>query len=187
MYSYTPPRHQTTLALKRPVPTFWVILAVILVGGIVAIRVVAGSVYGLGTKNLPTDEAVVFDAYKAHAATQASAAKAVQIGEKLLDKKLPLYASVNFARASALDPNYRDAAYAWAYALLQAKHDNLSPDDVNDIHSALGRVQKVDPLYKPALEIQLQLAQAEGDKTLTASTQTRLSLLVSPAPALSKN
>ncbi len=164
----TPQRLRPTVALG---------LAVLTVVGLAGSRLVSGQVYRWGTRNLTSPDALVLPAYGEFVAQQTDVDALSRQGRRLLEKNLPGYAALLFRRASELDPNYRDAAYAWAYAVLQANPNQLSLGDRQDIHQAINQIEKVDPHYLPMLKLKLLLARLEGDAATVAATQARLKLL----------
>jgi hypothetical protein len=153
------------------------LLVIIFFGGMALIQFITGQVYSSSVKAIPTGEALIYPTYKEHLATQKDTRHLARSGDVLLNSNMPLYASLNFARASELDPNLRDAAYGWAYALLQAKQDKLSPQDLQDIHTAINRAEAVDPMYIPLLKLKLLVAQIEKNQDVITATQARLKAL----------
>src|SRR6266511_4126424 len=127
MYSYRP--HKKTLSSfvslaqfepKRPkvgAANLAVILVLGIIGGVLVWQLPNRLVYARRVADLPKPEQVVLPTYTKHVDAQTDVNKLAQTGGKLLDHNMPLYAAPNFKRASDLDPNYRDAAYGWAYAL----------------------------------------------------------------------
>ncbi len=152
-------------------------LALFFVVGLLVIRVAKGVVYASQAKKTESAEALILTPYTQTVAAKNNAIERAQVGQSLLEKDLPLYAAINFAQAATLDPNYRDAAYGWAYALLQAKGDHLSEQDSQNIHKAITQAEAVDPLYPPLLELKKIVAEAENKPDVMQQVAERLQLL----------
>lgn len=97
--------------------------------------------------------------------------------QKLVNKKQTRYAAYYYKRASDLDSNVRDAAYGWAYAVVVGNDGKLTPTLVEAVKEAIARVEKVDPMYIPMLELKLDVAKQTGDTASAEATQKRLDLL----------
>ncbi len=161
-----------------PIPFIKVALAVgVLLVGFLAIKFVSHAVYTLETKRIISTEDIIFPGYKQKVQKETDVSKLARVANNLSQKNLYTYASLNFKRASDLDPNYREMAYGWAYAILHATNGKLSPQDLTDLHTALTRAEAVDPLYKPTLELKKLIAQLENDKDAQAQADQRLKLL----------
>ncbi len=163
-------------------PQFALVLGGIIIAGLVFVKVIIQAVYAREIKQLANPQIVILAPYQEHVSQSTNALKLAQVGEGLLQKKLPRYAEVNFKRASDLDLNYRDAAYGWAYAILARAEGSLTPDDLVSLHTAIDRAEAVDPLYPPLLKLKLIVAKTENNQDLVTLTQNRLNLLESPQP-----
>lgn len=140
-------------------------------------RMLTHVAYEQEVKQLGTTDDPVFSAYSQTVSHAKDARSLARVGEKLLVKGMPRFAVLHFKRASELDPNYRDAAYGWAYALLQEKKESLTEADLQEIHTAINRAEAIDPLYIPVLKLKLFLAELEQDQSVINATQARLQLL----------
>lgn len=184
MYGYKPSRSgqlgDGVEARTLKLPFFALLIAAFLVG-LFGVRLLSGAVYALNTRHLPTDKDVVYPAYEAKVSQATDSPKLALSGKKLLEKQLDAYAVLNFKRASDLDPTYRDAAYGWAYALLKNKPETLTQSDLQSLHTAIDRAEKVDPLYVPVLKLKKMLADLEHDSQTAQAAQKRIELVGSPA------
>jgi hypothetical protein len=153
------------------------LLGSILVVGILLIRGIGSMIYFSQTRNLPTEEGFIDKVYAQTVAHKLDPALASATGITLLLDKYPRYAAWNFKQASDLDPNFRDAAYGYAYAYLQDKKNRLTADDFKVLYEVIDRGEKVDPLYKPLLELKKIIAELENNQTLVSSIDARLQLI----------
>ncbi len=158
-------------------PYFFGVLSLLLIGGLVIIRLAATVVYNLQTRNMPTAESLILDPYQQTVAQKTDPQELARTGSGLLKKGLPRYAALNFARASELDSNYRDAAYGWAYALFKAKQPNLTTQDRQEINTALDRAERIDPFYRPTIELKQLMAELEKKPDAAQALADRLHLL----------
>ncbi len=152
-------------------------LVMVLVGGLVIIKMISATVQNAYTHNLSKNEDLITPAYTKHVASESDSAKLATIGNKLMKKQLFAYAALNFKRASDLDPNFRDAAYGWAYTLLEANHNHLTASTLKQLHTAINRTEAIDPFYPPLLHLKITVAQAEGDTATQKIAEQRLKLL----------
>lgn len=153
------------------------VLVVIFVGGLIGVKMLSSAVYAVESQKGATEAALIHDVYAQHVREQKDVDKLARVGGALLTRKQYFYAALNLEQASDLDTNYRDVAYGWAYALVQANHDQLTTEHVTDIKTALGRAEKVDPFYEPMLRLKLLIAQIENDDTVATATQSRMATL----------
>ena len=187
MYTYRPRRsYLSTLIdrvasqyqpLRRFSTRFVVTAIVIIILGISVIIFVPKVVYNQVTAPFVNNDNGVYAAYELNVVKQTDQSKLGQAGEYLLKKQLYPHAALAFKRAADLDPNYRDAAYGWAYAILQDKQTKLTAGDLQDIHDAIKRAEAVDPLYIPLLKLKLLMAEIERDQDTAQLVQSRLRLL----------
>lgn len=156
---------------------FGVVLLGILVLGIGSIKSLSAMVYARSTVPTTDDNQEMMELTKVRAAKENDRANLLKTADALLKKKLPQHARYYYARLSEVDPNLRDAAYAWAYSIAISREGVLTSDDVAEILQAIERVERVDPLYVPMLEIKLAVAQVTQDQPMIEATQKRLELL----------
>jgi hypothetical protein len=133
--------------------------------------------YSHASRSKVTAEAAILPAYAESVAEKKDAITLGTIGQNLLVKDMPQYAALNFKQSALLDPNSRDAAYGWAYALAVAHKDSLSPDTMNEIKGALDKVEAIDPHFIPALKLYQQIASLQGNQGQFQSISERLKLL----------
>lgn len=154
-----------------------IFLLLFLIIGIVITRIITQATYLRQTSHLPTDDTMIIPAYTQSINQRTDTTQIAKAGEQLLAKGMPKYAAINFARASDLDKNSRDLAYAWAFSLVKAKGNNLTSGDLKNIKTALARGEAIDPFYIPLLQLKLLLAQAEHDVPTIEAIQERLRIL----------
>lgn len=175
MFTYKPNASQHK---PRTIPTTKLLLALgALIIGLVIISTISNVVYKLNTRDLPRPEELIYPAYEERVKHETEVTKLAKSADGLTKKQMFAYATLNFKRASELDPNYRDMAYGWAYALLQTKNTLLSQTDLEEIRTAIERAESVDPLYPPVLELKKLLADLENNQDIKTSVEHRLQLL----------
>lgn len=152
-------------------------LLALLVIGIAVERKVAQVLFTKHSAITATEESVLVPAYREKVMNETDVRKLLHTGDTLMAKNMPLYAAMNYERASALDPNFRDAAYGWAYALLQARNAGMKGVELGTIKGAVERAEAVDPLYLPILEIKKSIAGLEHDQSTIEATQARIEAL----------
>jgi hypothetical protein len=176
MYNYYT-NHQPKQTVKKSKMPFYLMLLVVLLVGIWLIRLVANNTYAKQTRDIPSVESIVLPAYTQKVSRETDIAKLVNVGNGLLDKNLPIYAATAFNKASDLDPNYRDAAYAWGYALMQARNGDLSAAELAQVKTAIDRAEIIDPMYVPLLQLKLLVANIEKNTEVAQATESRLKAL----------
>jgi cytochrome c-type biogenesis protein CcmH/NrfG len=154
-----------------------IILLASLILGLCLISRAKTFAYQRASKGILTSEAAILPAYAESVEQKRDAQTLGTIGQNLLEKNMPLFASVNFKQAAQLDPNSRDAAYGWAYSLAKAHGDNISQETMTEIKEALDKVEAIDPHYIPALKLAQQVATLQGDQAQFQSLTQRLELL----------
>lgn len=156
-------------------PKLAIILVVVLVVGIFVLRVVTRT---LSQPRDGANEATdIVSVYSAHVEKQTDVVKLTKNGDALVRKNMPQFAALNYKRASDLNKESRDAAYGWAYATVQANANGLGESALNDISTALDRIEKVDPYYEPMLRLKLTVAEIKGDTQTVTAIKERMQLL----------
>jgi hypothetical protein len=155
----------------------FVMLAIGLVIGLVILHFVMDAVYTAGVKKGVSAEEIIYPAYKTHVEGQKDVDKLAKIGNYFLTKKEFYYAALNLKQASDLDLNYRDAAYGWAYAVMQTQGDHPTADRLTEVQTALSRAEKVDPYYEPMLRLKVLVAQLQNNQDMVQKTQARMKAL----------
>lgn len=156
---------------------FGVVLIGVLVLGIGSIKSISTLVYARNTVQTTDDNQELMDITKVRVAKENDRPTLLKTADGLIKKKLPQHARYYYARLSEVDPNLRDAAYGWAYSIAISREGVMTSDDVAEILLAIERIERVDPLYVPMLEIKLAVAQATQDQKTIEATQKRLDLL----------
>lgn len=173
-WSYTP---RSKKRLQWQSWMTYIALGVALAGGVLIINSVKGSTYQSTLQKLPDVGDSMESTFSVSVSKKTDARALAKSADGLLKMKLYSFAAIAFHRASDIDPNYRDAAYGWAYARFQSEQEVLSPQSVDEIKQALARVEAVDPLYIPAIKLRLLIAQKENDVSLVEKLTNRLSTL----------
>ena len=151
----------------------------LLLSGLFVIRLVANATYAKQVSSLPVEATEIYDTYAQTVEKKTDVLQLMKNGSELLAKNMPLYAKLNFKRASDLNTNLRDVAYGWAYTLLQSRQSSLTESDLAEIRQAIDRAERVDPHFKPLLQLKLMVAEMTGDQGTMQITQNRLRLLES--------
>lgn len=155
---------------------FWLTLIGLFFLGLGLVRLTANAVYDhvSAAADMPQN----LDGFtKARVARRTDAVKLVNAGQKLLGQNMAEFAAYYFARASELDPNWRDAAYGWGYSVIAGRGGQLGEDDVKQVETAIVRVERVDPFYQPMLELKRALAESRHDQATIDAVNRRLELL----------
>lgn len=157
--------------------SFWIVLIALFILGVGIIRLVANSAYYKESRKSIDRTAEIKELAQSRVAASTDTPKLISTGQKLLQEDQAEYARLYFARASDLDTNLRDTAYAWAYSIVKSVHGKLSSSDIVEVNQALARAERVDPFFKPVLEMKLVVAKQLGDTSLAQATEARLKLL----------
>lgn len=156
---------------------FGMVLLGILVLGFGSIKSLSSMVYARNTVPTTDDNQELMELTKVRVTKENDRATLLKTADALLKKKLPQHARYYYARLSEVDPNLRDAAYGWAYCIAVSREGVMTGEDVAEILQAIERIERVDPLFVPMLEIKLAVAQASQDQPMIEATQKRLELL----------
>lgn len=156
---------------------FWIILIGLFLLGLGGIRMVSNAIESRALARVTDQSAEIMTAYATRVALVQDVSVLVARGEGLLAKGYADYARLNFRRASDLDPNVRDVAYAWGYSLVTARQGQLTSDDTKELAQAIERTEKVDPFFIPLLELKYDLAQKTNDHATAEATKKRLEIL----------
>jgi hypothetical protein len=176
MFSYTRPKPSWIKSVGASLAQSKVMLLALalFVLGVIIVRIITHRIQANTQATIAQQDDLIYPVYKERVKQQSNVTKLITVADALSKKKLFVYAALNFEQASTLDPNYRDAAYGWAYTLMQAHHAHLSVDDRKQLHAAIARVEAVDPLYVPLLQLKLTLAEVEKNEADKQLAQQRL-------------
>lgn len=141
------------------------------------VKGITSRAYAAESRAMATNEDLISPAYETALEKTSDVSKLTRVGQGLMTLGFYKYAALNFKRASDVDPNFRDASYAWAYCILKDKHSALTPQDLSQVHLAINRAEAVDPLYLPLLKLKIAVAELEKDQSTLDATHARLSLL----------
>jgi hypothetical protein len=154
------------------------VLAGLVVLGMTVKSMMVKHSYAHETSTLVSPDQLITETYQAKLDRESDVAHLAKVGSNLLKINMPQYAAMNFKRASDLDKNYRDVAYGWAYALVQLDQANvINTGHINDVHTALDRVETIDPDYIPALKLKKLVAELETKTDIIQAIDARLALL----------
>lgn len=154
------------------------VLAALIVAGMTIKSMVVKQTYARETSEMALPDQLIMQPYQAKIDQESDVAHLAQVGSDLLKINLPQYAAMNFKRASDLDKNYREVAYGWAYALVQLDQANIiRTEHIDDVHTALDRVEAIDPNYVPALKLKRLVAELENKTDIVQTVDVRLDLL----------
>lgn len=156
---------------------WFIILIASIILGLSLIERAKTVTYNKASTGQKSPESLLLPAYEKKVKAKTDARKLAQVGQNLLDKQMPQFAVVNFKQAVAIDPEYRDAAYGWAYSLATIHQSDLNQETIDQINRALDKVEAVDPHYIPGLTLRQEIAQLEGKKETVDAMAKRIELL----------
>lgn len=176
MFSYSPQKTRSFSRFKVSLPII-VFCVALLIGGMLVIKAITKSIDAHNQKKVAGREDIIYPAYKEHVAKETDMKRLVETGNSFLKSKQYNYAALKFKRASDLDANFRDSAYAWAYSVIKTDSAQLTQQDLHDLHSAFDRIEKVDPLYEPYLKLKSIVSDIEHNDADKKIADDRLAAL----------